>query len=179
MNAMANGRLEPKLLRGAVFGANDGIITTFAVVAGAVGASLPARVIIILGIANLIADGVSMGLGDFLAERSEQRLRQVQHDHYLRKNLWRSGAVTFLAFIAAGTLPLLPYVLEFVNGGYTLTHHFSVSMTSTALALFVVGSLRTAFTKGRWWANGLEMLGVGTLAAGVAYGVGALVKTLV
>ena len=44
-----------------VFGANDGIITTFAVVSGVVGASLSNRIILILGFANLVADGVSMG----------------------------------------------------------------------------------------------------------------------
>ncbi len=44
-----------------VYGANDGIITTFAVVAGVAGAALPARTILILGFANLLADGFSMG----------------------------------------------------------------------------------------------------------------------
>lgn len=41
-----------------MFGANDGIITTFAVVSGVVGASLSNRIILILGFANLVADGV-------------------------------------------------------------------------------------------------------------------------
>lgn len=55
-----------------VFGAHDGIVTTFAVVAGTVGAELPVSVIVILGIANLLADGVSMGAGAFLSLRSEK-----------------------------------------------------------------------------------------------------------
>ena len=50
-----------------VYGANDGIITTFAVVAGAAGAALPAGVIVILGVANLIADGFSMGASSILS----------------------------------------------------------------------------------------------------------------
>lgn len=60
------------LLRDAVYASHDGIITTFAVVAGVVGASLPVGVVIILGIANLVADGISMGVGNFLGLRSEQ-----------------------------------------------------------------------------------------------------------
>lgn len=56
-----------------IFGANDGIVTTFAVVAGAVGADLPTVVIIVLGLANLLADGASMGLGNYLGKKSEQR----------------------------------------------------------------------------------------------------------
>ena len=53
-----------------VYGANDGIITTFAVVSGVVGANLSERIILILGFANLVADGFSMGASNFLARRS-------------------------------------------------------------------------------------------------------------
>jgi hypothetical protein len=49
-------------IRDIVYGANDGIITTFAVVAGATGGALSVRAVIVIGIANLLADGVSMGL---------------------------------------------------------------------------------------------------------------------
>jgi VIT1/CCC1 family predicted Fe2+/Mn2+ transporter len=55
-----------------VLGGNDGIVTTFAVVAGTVGAHLSSAVIIILGLANLLADGLSMGAGVFLSLRSER-----------------------------------------------------------------------------------------------------------
>lgn len=54
-----------------IYGANDGVITTFAVVAGATGASLPSSVVIILGFANLLADGISMGASNYLGEKSE------------------------------------------------------------------------------------------------------------
>ncbi len=53
-----------------VYGAHDGIVTTFAVVAGTVGAALPDTIILVLGIANLLADGFSMGAGAFLSSRS-------------------------------------------------------------------------------------------------------------
>ena len=46
-----------------IYGANDGIITTFAVVAGVTGGSLTARAVLIVGAANLIADGLPMGVG--------------------------------------------------------------------------------------------------------------------
>jgi len=61
-----------------VFGANDGIITTFAVVSGAAGALLSPGVIIILGLANLIADGFSMGASNFLSLRSERDFVKLQ-----------------------------------------------------------------------------------------------------
>ena len=55
-----------------VYGAIDGTITTFAVVAGAAGASLSSGIVIILGFANLLADGFSMACGNFLSERAQK-----------------------------------------------------------------------------------------------------------
>ncbi len=59
-------------LREFVYGGIDGAVTTFAVVAGAVGADLGPEIIIILGFANLFADGLSMSIGAFLSSKSEQ-----------------------------------------------------------------------------------------------------------
>ncbi|NAS12924.1 VIT1/CCC1 transporter family protein [Poritiphilus flavus] len=55
-----------------VYGGIDGCVTTFAVVAGSVGAGLDSAVIIILGFANLLADGFAMSVGAFLSTKSEQ-----------------------------------------------------------------------------------------------------------
>lgn len=55
-----------------VYGGIDGSVTTFAVVAGAVGASLDSSIIIILGFANLLADGFAMSVGAYLSTKSEQ-----------------------------------------------------------------------------------------------------------
>lgn len=55
-----------------VYGGIDGSVTTFAVVAGAAGASLDSAIVIILGFANLIADGFSMSVGSYLSTKSEQ-----------------------------------------------------------------------------------------------------------
>lgn len=55
-----------------VYGGIDGCVTTFAVVAGAVGAGLDSAIIIILGFANLLADGFAMSVGAYLSSKSEQ-----------------------------------------------------------------------------------------------------------
>ena len=68
----AHGHRLGPFIHDVVYGGNDGIVTTFAVVAGSVGAALPSAVIIILGLANLIADGTSMGTGAYLSLRSER-----------------------------------------------------------------------------------------------------------
>jgi len=68
-----------------VYGAHDGIITTFAVVAGTVGADLPVGIIVILGMANLLADGVSMGAGSFLSIKSERDQYQRLYKEELKE----------------------------------------------------------------------------------------------
>jgi len=55
-----------------VYGANDGIVTTFAVVSGVAGAELATHIVIILGFANVLADALSMGLGNYLSLRSKE-----------------------------------------------------------------------------------------------------------
>ena len=58
-------------LRDWVYGGIDGIVTTFAIVSGVVGARLSPHIILILGSASLLADGLAMAAGDYLATRSE------------------------------------------------------------------------------------------------------------
>jgi VIT1/CCC1 family predicted Fe2+/Mn2+ transporter len=71
-----------------VYGGIDGSVTTFAVVAGAAGANLESQVVIILGFANLIADGFSMSVGSYLAHKSEKhtyekyKRREYYEVHY-------------------------------------------------------------------------------------------------
>jgi vacuolar iron transporter family protein len=63
-------KLRPSLVRDAILGATDGCVTTFAVVAGAIGGHLPANVVIILGCANLVADGFSMAASNYLGAKT-------------------------------------------------------------------------------------------------------------
>src|SRR3989338_5398338 len=63
---------EQSYLRDWVYGGVDGAVTTFAVVSGVVGAELATRVILILGAANLFADGFSMAAANFLGTKAEQ-----------------------------------------------------------------------------------------------------------
>lgn len=66
-----------------VYGGIDGSVTTFAVVAGSAGAGLDSSVIIILGFANLIADGFSMSVGSYLSNKSElenfEKHQRIEH----------------------------------------------------------------------------------------------------
>ncbi len=63
-------------LRDFIYGAIDGIVTTFAVVAGVAGAGLESRIVIILGAANLLADGFSMSVSNYLGARAAHQQRE-------------------------------------------------------------------------------------------------------
>ncbi len=211
-----------------VYGANDGIITTFAVVSGAAGAQFSTSVILILGLANLVADGISMGMSNYLSLKSrrdyEKRQRRIEEEEVEKfpdverqeirdilkrwkvapehhdamvgeltkdKKIWvdimmreelgiveqevghaaRHGLATFVAFGLAGALPLLPYIFPVPP-----EMQFIVSIAATAVSLFVVGATRSLVTKMSWITSGLQMLGIGALAAGSAYLVGNIVK---
>ncbi|MDO8480764.1 MAG: VIT1/CCC1 transporter family protein, partial [Nanoarchaeota archaeon] len=79
-----HGTPEPHLQSGGkyvkplVYGGLDGIITTFAVVAGVAGANLEPTIILILGFANLLGDGISMSVGNFLSNRAEQAYHRAE-----------------------------------------------------------------------------------------------------
>jgi VIT1/CCC1 family predicted Fe2+/Mn2+ transporter len=155
-----------------VYGANDGIITTFAVVSGVAGAQLSPRIALILGIANLVADGFSMGASNFLSIRSEEGAREAEGQEVAEPFPLRHGLATFAAFLVAGTLPLLAYLLP-AQGS-----RFAIATVLTLASLFLVGASRHLVTRKGWWRSGLEMLAVGAIAAAVAYGLGALLAGL-
>ena len=154
-------------LRDLVYGAIDGIITTFAVVAGVAGGALSGRAVLIIGCANLVADGLSMGVGNYLGIRSQESALAARGLPEEEARPVRHGIATFAAFVVAGAVPLMPYLV-------TASHGLLLSTLFTMLALFTVGSLRSFVTVDRWWVAGLEMLGLGIVVAAAAYGVGAL-----
>lgn len=219
---------RPSYLPDAVYGAIDGTVTTFAVLAGALGADLPTRVVLILGCANLLADGFSMAAGNFAGARAGQeqaaqlRSREERHvdldpegerteireiyrakgytDAALeaitrlitsRRDVWintmlaeeygvsaalRSPAsaalTTFVSFVVAGGLPLLPFVLGMPNAALVAT-------ALTAVVFLLIGSIKSLWSPRSWWRSALETFGIGMGAAVIAYAVGHLLGKLV
>ena len=227
-------------LKEIVYGGLDGIITTFAVVSGFSGAALlgaggngevyAITLVLLFGLANLLADGVSMGLGDFLSTRSEQarwnreravEIHEISHNpdqeyeetvHLLEEQglsaedartvadiyrrypeLWadwmmehelqmedmstatpaKDGFVTFTSFLVFGVIPLLPY-LAFWGRDISSDTLFILASTATVIALLALGLARSIVTRENHWRAMLEVLGVGVIAAGIAFGVGVL-----
>lgn len=164
-----------------VYGAIDGTVTTFAVVAGAAGANLSSKVIVILGFANLIADGFSMGASAYLSAKSKRDLKIRNHlqaggkegEHNHGETPLQDGLMTLGAFVVVGLVPFLLYVLDGVFSlhipGEML---FLWSSIFTGLTFIAIGVLKARVTKTKLFKGAAETLGLGAIAAVLAYVLG-------
>jgi vacuolar iron transporter family protein len=215
-----------------VYGSMDGIVTTFAVVAGAAGANLRIEIVLILGIANLFADGLSMSIGSYLSKKTERdnykrhykieeweiehlpdierreiediyrakgfdgdELKMVVNRITSNKKVWletmmidelglmddskspfKNGLFTLLSFIIAGAIPLIAYVVTLLNSSDA--DPFFISSLFTAMAFIVIGLSKNLVTKSGWVRSVMETLALGSVAASVAYVLGAFLERL-
>lgn len=156
-------------LRDMVYGALDGVITTLAVISGASGASLESHVALILGLANLVADGISMGASNYLGLKSELEQKGAS---VRREQPWRHGAATAAAFALIGSVPLWAFVLADPLGLPLL----GTAVVLAALALGTAGAIRGKLVGKNAPRSAFEMLAIGLAASAAAYFVGALVE---
>lgn len=209
-----------------VYGGIDGSVTTFAVVAGSAGANLESSIVIILGFANLIADGFAMSVGSYLSTKSEkenyekhkaveywevenlpekerEEIREIYaakgfKDDLLEKvvdvitedkDRWvdimmkeelemaketkspiKMGTITFLSFLLLGFIPLLIYVIDYLN---PLTSDlFMISSVFTGLCFIGIGFLKSVVTGTKKLKSVVETLLLGGAAATLSYFVG-------
>lgn len=156
---------KASLIRDVVIAGNDGVVTTFAVVAGSLGASLSLSVVLILGFANLFADGLSMSTGAFLGVKSEL---EFEHQKLGRKP-FENGLTTFIAFVVSGLIPLLPYLFK-------MDKAFMISGFLVCLTLMIIGIFRGVVAKKNIFRTIIENISIGGISAIVAYVVGSLVE---
>ncbi len=219
-----------RFIREVMFGMNDGLVSTISFVAGATGALMQARVVLLAGIASVVAGALSMGIGAYLASKSqrdffesekERERREIEEVPELErkeirdiftklgflkdevevivnrvtsdKALWvrfmmreelgileesfdNPVTVGFLmagAYVVGGIAPLLPYlVMEDVLLA------LKVAVAVSLVALFIIGIGTTILTKQPWLKSGMEVMLLGSLAAGVGFGIGKLIAML-
>lgn len=211
------------VLRDAVYGAIDGTVTTFAIVAGVAGAGLSPFVVVVLGLANVLADGFSMAAANYSGIKAEQdniariRKREERHIEQFPRGEWlevkeilsqkglegevleqatdaitqnrenwiaimmegeygmggveprpiRAAITTFLAFLVAGMIPVLPFL-------FGLDGAFRLSAWMTMATFFGIGALKSVWSLSPWWRSAGETMLIGGAAAALAYGVGNL-----
>jgi vacuolar iron transporter family protein len=169
-------------LREFVYGGMDGAVTTFAVVTGAAGANLGVQVILILGYANVLADGFSMAVGSYLSEKSDQDLsvskgttQKDDHDSPLAASI-----ATFVSFILVGFIPLSVYTFDYIFGlGLANGTALTWSVLVTLLAFIGIGYVRGLITKISRRRAVLESFGLGAAAAIISYVVGNFLERII
>jgi len=160
-----------------VYGGIDGTITTFAVVAGVIGASLSSTIILILGFANLFADGFSMAVSNYLSEKSREELKKGKNKKSLAS---KKATVTFFSFLVIGFIPLFSFVLaSLMNSPYLFKSQFLYSIILTAFALIIIGWLKGIATGKNRVKSSLQTLIIGGIAALIAFFIGYFIKTLI
>jgi VIT1/CCC1 family predicted Fe2+/Mn2+ transporter len=162
-----------------VYGGMDGAVTTFAVVAGATGASFDTKVLLVLGMANLIADGFSMSVGSYLSNKSSLELRARKGKTIDDEpSPIIKGFMTYVAFILVGFVPLLTYVLSLVFD-VQVENPFLIACLLTGLAFVSIGIMKSRVAQTPLPRALLETLVLGALAAGSAYILGDSLERLI
>lgn len=174
-------RFERKYLPEFVYGGIDGSITTFAVVAGSAGATLSPGIILILGFANLFADGFSMAISNYLSVKSQYELMRGKGTGFIKteaRHPIKAGLATFFSFLLIGLIPLLSFIFAFISPiliGYELI----LSSILTAIALLTVGWIKGEVVGKHPLRAALETLLIGGVAAIIAFLVGYYLRGLV
>lgn len=162
-----------------VYGSIDGTVTTFAVVAAAEGASFSTAVIIVLGFANLVADGFSMSVGAYLSSKSEiDVMRKNKEDVSDQASPLIKGVTTFVAFFVAGLVPLLIYIFDFIFK-LDISNLFLWASLLTAATFVSIGFLKSYVAHTSKRRGILETLALGTIAAVLAYAFGSFLEGVI
>lgn len=155
--------MSATVLRAALLGAVDGVITSFAIVAGANALAETTVTVAVIGTSSLVADGLSMGVSEYISSASERALVSPPSTLPSAATL---GAVCFLSFVVCGALPLVVFL---VTNGSLL-----VCSSSTILELMGLAFARARVTKEASWIALTQTTLLGVLAGGAALGVGVL-----
>ena len=216
-------------LREVVFGAQDGLLSTVALVTSVAVAFESQTAVVVAGLAAALPGMLSMGTGALLGSRAERDVQRAEIEREAReletnpaeelaelvvlfqregmtyhearqmadeisqdRDLWlktlvekelgisaeettnpvKDALVMGLAFITGAAIPLVPHF--FLTGGTAI----GVSVGATLAGLFSLGLLKGRMVERSPLLQGLEILGIGTLSAGVGYALGELIPRL-
>lgn len=153
--------------RATLLGGVDGVVTSFTVVAGVYAGGLAQRVALIVGTSSVLADGLSMGVSEFLSSESTQanidNNASVQDVRGGRAPAWWLGILCFTSFVICGAVPIVTFLLS--NGSLLATAMFSL------VELMLLGAGRTLQSREPLLLGLFQTSLLGAAAGGVAYGV--------
>lgn len=153
------------IVRNAVFGIEDGLVSTVGFLAGIASANVPRQTLFLSGFVLIVVESLSMGVGSVLSEATVEELKVKRAN---RREMAVGGAAMFVSYFVSGLIPLSPYL--FVSGAAA----FGISIFVSLFALCLLGYVGGKLGKGSSWRSVVRMLLLGGLAvaAGVAVGRG-------
>ena len=165
-------------IREIVFGAEDGAVQNTALIAGMVGAGLANHIIVIAGLINAIAGVLSMSMGTYLSSKAERDALIANAEPgaiTLRAfSPGRDAAVMAIAYAAGALVPLLPFMLGFIDP----TIAMQVAIVATGVALFALGAGKAIVSHQSIMRSGLEMLILAAAAGFAGYLLGIAVGAI-
>lgn len=162
--------VNKKFISDFVYGSIDGIITTFSIVSGSLGANLSNRIIIILGMSNILSDGFSMASSRYLSAHAEEEMQGKRFPSPLASSL-----MTFFSFILLGIIPLLAFIF---GNLFNEKSKYFYAYLFTGIALFVVGFIKGYIININNIYSGAETLTIGGIASLIAYFVGSFLQNI-
>ncbi|WP_083280103.1 VIT1/CCC1 transporter family protein [Corynebacterium sp. HMSC29G08] len=156
-------------LRAGVLGANDGIVSTAAVVVGVAGATDSTSAIATAGLAAVVGGAISMALGEYVSvssQRDSERVRGFADEHQV--NPWSAAIASFLAFLLGAALPFAAAVLTPVS------LRVAATFTLTLVSLSLTGALSAKLGGAAVGRPVIRVVLGGTLALGATFLVGSL-----
>lgn len=161
-------------VRAAVFGIQDGIVSTLGIVMGVAGAQLTGEAIVIAGIAGLASGAMSMAAGEYVSVQTQREMLAVgaKLDDDENVNPVKAAAANGGLFIGGGALPLMPFL---VADGFVAV---VTSIVLSVLALFVTGAMLTKLTRQSPLKSGMRMLIIGGGAGIIGFLIGTVFGSL-
>lgn len=156
-------------LRAAVLGANDGIVSTAAVVVGVAGATANQTTIAMSGLAAVVGGAVSMALGEYVSvssQRDSERAMGLAEHHQV--NPWSAGIASFFAFLLGAALPFITALVA--PEAARIVSIFAV----TLVALGLTGALSAKLGDAPVGRSVARIVIGGSLALAVTFAVGSL-----
>lgn len=152
------------VLRNLVFGVEDSLVSTVGLLSGIAVAGVPRKTIFLTGVILVMVEALSMAVGSYLSETSVQEYQKQKNASF--DHSFVGGVVMFVSYLAAGLVPLVPYLI--VEGANALI----LSITATLVVLFLLGAASGRVTGISIIKSGFRMLllGGGAIVLGMIVG---------
>lgn len=154
-----------ELMRSATFGVQDSLVSTVGLISGVAAGGMEKKMIVLSGIVLILVEAISMGFGELFSAEIASEVND--HKEASVGKFIPSAVVMFVCYLAAGLVPIFPYLIFDKTEAFWWSNIFSVT------GLFVYGWFYGRSVRLGSWRHGIKMglYGIVAIACGVAAGI--------